>query len=121
MPTETPPSEPTPQPVMGVARPASVPPSHPRRPTEDRWENEGGEVIPRAVASIVPPLTGKLPQDTVAGCRLRAEGDLVRAGESDTDHGRRKFEHSADAWNLRDMLENLAGRRLRKASAPTRP
>jgi hypothetical protein len=59
-------------------------------------------------------------QNTVAGCRLLAEGDLARALRTDTEQGRRKFEHSAATWTQRgDMLENLAGRRLKSGSAPT--
>jgi hypothetical protein len=79
-----------------------------------------------APAPPVRPSGNKQPQDTIAGCRLLAEGDLTRARDTDTDEGRRKFEHSAATWTRRgDMLEDLAGRRDRKSatkdSDPTPP
>ena len=74
----------------------------------------------RASAAPAPPARpsgNKQAQDTIAGCRLLAEGDLARARDTDTDQSRRKFEHSAATWNRRgDMLEDLAGRRDRKAA-----
>lgn len=67
------------------------------------------------------PSKNKQSRDTIEGCRLLAKDDLARALGCDTDHGRLKFEHSAATWTERgDMLENLAGGRLRKGSARSR-
>ncbi|WP_129791879.1 hypothetical protein [Sphingosinicella sp. CPCC 101087] len=114
-------------PGLGVRLPGSGSTASPalRRSPEDRWENEGGAARPRSgppksELSLVPLPGHKQTQNTVAGCRLLAEGDLARALRTDTEQGRRKFEHSAATWTQRgDMLENLAGRRLKSGSAPT--
>ena len=86
------------------------------------WDNEGGSVPARAPA---PPKGGLLPlmrhtrqpQDTAAGCRLRAEADLKQAERMDTARGRERFEHSAACWTARgDLLARLdASRAARQA------
>ena len=94
-----------------------------RRPPEEGLEDEGEAMPsppepPHAEAQPARASGNKQPQDTIAGCRLLAEGDMARARDTDTDQSRRKFEHSAATWTRRgDMLEDLAGRRVRNLAA----
>ena len=43
-------------------------------------------------------------RDTAAECRTRAAADRVRADGMDTRNGRRKFEESAEHWDVRGEL-----------------
>lgn len=96
--------------------------SHPR---VQSWEDEGGAIRthpPAPETDMLLPLTrqhSKQPQDTAAGCRIRAEADLEQAGRMDTAHGRERFEHSAASWTARgELLARLdASRAVRKAMA----
>lgn len=97
--------------------------NHPR---VQAWEDEGGAVPPRApptpAESMRLPLArqhSKQPQDTAAGCHIRAEADLAQAGRMDTAHGRERFEHSAASWTARgELLARLdASRAVRQAMA----
>ena len=96
--------------------------NHPR---VQAWEDEGGAVPPRKSDAADSGLLtlmrqhGKQPQDTAAGCRIRAEADLEQAGRMDTAHGRERFEHSAASWTARgDLLARLdASRAVRQAMA----
>ena len=67
------------------------------------------------------PMGTKQAQDTVAGCRLRAEADLTRSSAMDTAHGREKLEHSAATWSARaDLLQRIetgARARLERSAA----
>ncbi len=50
----------------------------------------------------------KQPQDTVAGCRSRAEADLLASLVKSTANERIRLETSAASWNTRaDMLQRL--------------
>lgn len=48
--------------------------------------------------------TKKAPQDTVAGCRLRAEADLLASVSMLTVNERFRLETSAASWNARAEL-----------------
>ena len=88
------------------------------------WDEEGAALVAREPASgqggLPPPMRhGKQPQDTAAGCRVRAEADLAQSQRMDTVHGRQRFEHSAASWTARgDLLARLdASRAARDAIA----
>ncbi len=50
----------------------------------------------------------KQPQDTVAGCRSRAEADLLASVVMSTANERIRLETSAASWNARaDLLQRL--------------
>jgi hypothetical protein len=50
----------------------------------------------------------KQPQDTVGGCRDRADADLLASVAMATANERRRLETSAASWNARaDMLQRL--------------
>lgn len=52
--------------------------------------------------------TLKQPQDTVAGCRGRAEADLLASVAKSTANERRRLETSAACWTARAaMLQRL--------------
>lgn len=86
------------------------------------WDNEGGA----AAAPDPAPVGGgllprmrhdKQPQDTAAGCRVRAEADLAQAERMDTVNGRERFEHSAASWTARgDLLARLDASRATRAA-----
>ena len=86
------------------------------------WENEGGPAAARDPASgqdgLLPLMRrSKQPQDTAAGCRVRAEADLAQAERMDTAHGRERFEHSAASWTARgDLLARLDSSRAARAA-----
>lgn len=66
--------------------------------------------------------TLKQPQDTVAGCRGRAEADLLASVVLSTTNERRRLETSAASWSARaDMLQRLednhAARKVKAAAA----
>jgi predicted RNA polymerase sigma factor len=61
-----------------------------------------------AVLKRPPARTLKQPQDTVAGCRDRAEADLLASVVLSTANERRRLETSAASWSARaDMLQRL--------------
>lgn len=61
-----------------------------------------------AQGRVPPPIRRRQPQDTAAGCRIRAEADLLLASAADTDNGRRRLAHSAISWTMRgDLLQRL--------------
>ena len=67
---------------------------------------------PADAPGVVPPptltLRRKRPEDTPAGCRSFAAADLRRAAETNVDHGRWRYQHSADAWLARaELLDRL--------------
>lgn len=72
-------------------------------------------------ASKKPGRAGKAPHDTAAGCRVRAEADLLNSSSADTEHGRRRLVQSAASWTKRgDLLERIeAGYRARLTAKPT--
>jgi hypothetical protein len=52
--------------------------------------------------------SSKQPQDTIAGCRSRAEADLLASVVVSTANERIRLETSAASWNARaDMLQRL--------------
>jgi hypothetical protein len=52
--------------------------------------------------------SSKQPQDTIVGCRSRAEADLLASVVVSTANGRIRLETSAASWNARaDMLQRL--------------
>ena len=52
--------------------------------------------------------TFKQPQNTVAGCRGRAEADLLASVARSTANERQRLETSAASWTARaDMLQRL--------------
>lgn len=56
----------------------------------------------------VKATTKKLPENTVRGCRDRAEQDLVASVTSPNANQRVRLEHSAQSWTIRaDMLDRL--------------
>jgi len=62
--------------------------------------------------NAVPPRpqarSAKQPQDTIAGCRSRAEADLLASVVMSTANERIRLETSAASWNARaDMLQRL--------------
>lgn len=68
----------------------------------------GQDALPPAGGRHPPTIRRKQPQDTAAGCRIRAEADLLLASAADTDNGRRRFAHSAVSWTTRgDLLQRL--------------
>jgi hypothetical protein len=55
--------------------------------------------------------TKKAPQDTVAGCRIRAEADLLASAAMLTANQRARHEKSAATWSARaDLLQVLEDR-----------
>lgn len=61
-----------------------------------------------AVPTGTPARTLKQPQDTVAGCRDRAEADLLASVALSTANERRRLETSAASWSARaEMLQRL--------------
>ncbi len=56
-----------------------------------------------------PPARGsKKPHETIAGCRIRAEADLLASVVMSTANERIRLETSAASWNARaDMLQRL--------------
>ena len=74
----------------------------------------------------VEPTDVSLPlrkvEDTSAGCRLLANDDRIRAGQSTSDHMRARLSNSADTWTERaDLLERLEARRVPIESAAPGP
>lgn len=75
-----------------------------------------------AVPARTPARTLKQPQDTVAGCRDRAEADLLASVVLSTANERRRLETSAASWSARaEMLQRLddnhAARKAKVAAA----
>jgi len=71
------------------------------------------EMPPRPAARTI-----KAPQDTVVGCRLRAEADLLASSAILTANQRIRLETSAAAWNDRAALlqegsEDVAARKAK--------
>jgi hypothetical protein len=65
-----------------------------------------------AEGMIAPPskkvLSGKRAEDTGAGCRAKADADLVRAHAPGSDYMRQRLEQSAAVWAERaSLLERL--------------
>ena len=48
--------------------------------------------------------TNRAAQDTAAGCRIRADADLLAAVATSTDNQRRRLETSAASWAARAVL-----------------
>lgn len=66
--------------------------------------------------------TLKQPRDTVAGCRDRAEADLLASVVMSTANGRIRLEVSAASWTARaDMLQRLEDTHLARKLALKRP
>ena len=100
-----------------------------------RWDNEGGampsERVPadavfsspaRNRPASVPGARRKQPHDTSAGCRVRAQADLLASPSADTEHGRQRLAHSAASWAMRaDMLERLEAGWQSRAAAKSIP
>lgn len=54
------------------------------------------------------PRGSKQPQDTIGGCRSRAEADALASTDTSTDNARIRLETSAASWAARaDMLQRL--------------
>lgn len=55
-----------------------------------------------------PARASKQPQDTIGGCRSRAEADALASTDTSTDNARIRLETSAASWAARaDMLQRL--------------
>lgn len=68
-------------------------------------KSEGVFSQPRTIAHSRPVArTNRAAQDTAAGCRLRADADLLAAVATSTDNQRRRLETSAASWMARAML-----------------
>lgn len=101
------------------AKPASI----------DRWDNEGGARSPRDVPPLSPararlptPVRKRQPHDTAAGCRIRAEADLLLASAAETDNGRGRFALSAATWATRgDLLQRLEASHAARLAGRTIP
>lgn len=67
--------------------------------------------------------TSKAPQDTAAGCRIRAEADLLASVAMLTANERIRLETSAASWSARaELLQGLDERTAaRKAQAQAAP
>ena len=52
----------------------------------------------------LPPGTIRAVQDTAAGCRIRADADLLAAVATSTDNHRQRLETSAASWSARAAL-----------------
>ena len=50
------------------------------------------------------PAQNKAPQDTAAGCRVRAEADLLASVSMLTANERTRLETSAGSWSARAVL-----------------
>jgi hypothetical protein len=66
--------------------------------------------------------TKRRPEDTAAGCRVRAEADLLAAVATATDNQRRRLETSAGSWtaravHLQAVDDELEARKLDSAFA----
>jgi hypothetical protein len=79
--------------------------------------------------TAIPPRpqarSSKQPQDTIAGCRSRAEADLLASVAVSTANERIRLETSAASWNARAaMLQRLddshAARMVKVARAGSR-
>jgi hypothetical protein len=72
------------------------------------------EIPPRPTARTI-----KAPQDTVAGCCLRAEADLLASTAVMTANQRIRLEKSAASWNARAAMLQSADEdaAARKASS----
>lgn len=85
----------------------------------ESWDNEGGScAAEKASVPIVDhkarrlTLRNRSPEDTAAGCRERADADLLRASAGVDGPGRWRYESSAASWLQRaDMLARLEARR----------
>jgi len=69
--------------------------------------------------------TIKAPQDTAAGCRLRADADLLTATTVMTANQRIRLEKSAASWNARATMlqsndEDAAARKAKIQTASAR-
>jgi hypothetical protein len=61
-----------------------------------------------AVPARLQSRGSKLPQDTIAGCRCRADSDLLASVAMLTANQRLRLETSAASWTARaDMLQRL--------------
>jgi len=61
-----------------------------------------------AIPQRPPARTIKAPQDTAAGCRLRADADLLASTTLMTTNQRIRLEQSAASWNARaSMLQSI--------------
>lgn len=71
-----------------------------------------------------PARTIKAPQDTIDGCRIRAEADLLASTAMLTANGRIRLETSAAAWNARAAMlqtieEDAAAQKAKVQAAKT--
>lgn len=86
----------------------------------ESWDNEGGSCSTEEAPIPSAPhkarrltLRNLRPEDTVVGCRERADADLARAAAGAEGPGRWRYESSAASWLQRaEMLERLEVRRM---------
>lgn len=61
-----------------------------------------------AAADSIRARNSRKPEDTVEGCRARAESNRAEAAELGSDQMRFRLERSADAWTVRaGLLQRL--------------
>ena len=66
--------------------------------------------------------TKKAPQDTAAGCRIRADADLLATVATLTANQRVRLERSAATWTARaDLLQSLEERFAARQSQEVEP
>jgi hypothetical protein len=79
-----------------------------------------------AIPARPPARTIKAPHDTPAGCRVRAEADLLASTAMMTPNQRIRLEKSAASWNARAAMlqsidEDAAARKTKVQAASGRP